>query len=58
MSSSPSLPPHWVGFLAFSLLRRAPFVGEPLVEYGVPQDWWMPLGLARAAGALGRGLAA
>ncbi|MFI2285478.1 DoxX family protein [Nocardia beijingensis] len=43
----------WVGFSAFSLLRRAAFVVDPLVEYGVPQPWWTPLGLAKAAGALG-----
>lgn len=43
----------WVGFSAFSLLRRAPFVVDPLVEYGVPQTWWTPLGLAKAAGSIG-----
>ncbi|WP_420811568.1 DoxX family protein [Nocardia mangyaensis] len=41
----------WVGFSAFSLLRRAPFVVEPLVTYGVPETWWTPLGLAKAAGS-------
>ncbi|MEU8894902.1 DoxX family protein [Nocardia sp. NPDC048505] len=43
----------WVGFSAVSLLRRAPFVVDPLVEYGVPRSWWTPLGLAKAAGAVG-----
>ncbi|MGF0317563.1 DoxX family protein [Nocardia fluminea] len=43
----------WVGFSAFSLLRRAPFVVEPLVEYGVPQTWWTPLGIAKALGSVG-----
>ncbi|WP_278261562.1 DoxX family protein [Nocardia sp. AG03] len=43
----------WVGFSAVSLLRRAPFVVEPLVDYGVPETWWTPLGIAKAAGALG-----
>ncbi|MFE9784702.1 DoxX family protein [Nocardia salmonicida] len=43
----------WVGFSAFSLLRRAPFVVEPLVEYGVPQTWWTPLGIAKAFGSIG-----
>lgn len=43
----------WVGFSAFSLLRRAPFVVDPLIDYGVPRTWWTPLGLAKAAGALG-----
>lgn len=43
----------WVGFSGFSLLRRAPFVVEPLVQYGVPRSWWSWLGLAKTAGALG-----
>ncbi|MFC9897461.1 DoxX family protein [Nocardia sp. NPDC127579] len=43
----------WVGSSAISLLRRAAFVVEPLVEYGVPESWWTPLGLAKAAGAIG-----
>ena len=43
----------WVGFSAFSLLRRATFVVEPLVEYGVPQTWWTPLGSAKALGSVG-----
>ncbi|MFE9579075.1 DoxX family protein [Nocardia sp. NPDC006044] len=43
----------WVGFSAFSLLRRAKFVTDPLVEYGVPQSWWTMLGLLKAAGAIG-----
>ncbi|WP_194819705.1 DoxX family protein [Nocardia sp. XZ_19_385] len=43
----------WVGFSAVSLLRRAAFVVEPLVEYGVPESWWTPLGLAKAAGSIG-----
>ncbi|MFD3743827.1 DoxX family protein [Nocardia sp. NPDC058633] len=43
----------WVGFSAFSLLRRAPFVVEPLEEYGVPQSWWTPLGIAKALGSVG-----
>ncbi|GHJ47148.1 membrane protein [Catellatospora sp. TT07R-123] len=43
----------WVGFSAFSLLLRAAFVVDPLRTYGVPESWWTPLGLAKAAGALG-----
>lgn len=43
----------WVGFSAVSLLRRAAFVVEPLVAYGVPEAWWNWLGLAKAAGAVG-----
>ena len=43
----------WVGFSAFSLLRRAAWVVEPLTEYGVPRSWWPRLGVAKAAGAAG-----
>jgi hypothetical protein len=43
----------WVGLSAVSLLRRAAFVVDPLVAYGVPESWWTPLGLAKAAGAVG-----
>ncbi|GAA3203653.1 DoxX family protein [Nonomuraea roseoviolacea] len=43
----------WVGFSGFSLLRRADFVTQPLIEYGVPQSWWPLLGAAKAAGAVG-----
>ncbi|WP_329395308.1 DoxX family protein [Streptomyces melanogenes] len=43
----------WVGFSGFSLLRRADFVTQPLVEYGVPRSWWTLLGLAKTAGAVG-----
>lgn len=43
----------WVGFSGFSLLRRAEFVVQPLVEYGVPESWWTWLGLAKTAGAIG-----
>ncbi|TYB57420.1 DoxX family protein [Nonomuraea sp. PA05] len=43
----------WVGFSGFSLLRRAGFVAEPLIAYGVPESWWPWLGVAKAAGAVG-----
>ncbi|MGK5557563.1 DoxX family protein [Actinomadura kijaniata] len=43
----------WVGFSGFSLLRRADFVVQPLVAYGVPRSWWTWLGAAKAAGAVG-----
>ncbi|MEU9419609.1 DoxX family protein [Streptomyces sp. NPDC051000] len=43
----------WVAFSGVSLLRRAQFVVDPLVEYGVPRSWWTPLGLAKVAGAAG-----
>ncbi|WP_067821596.1 DoxX family protein [Actinomadura kijaniata] len=43
----------WVGFSGFSLLRRADFVVQPLIAYGVPQAWWTWLGAAKAAGAVG-----
>ncbi|GGS66738.1 membrane protein [Planobispora rosea] len=43
----------WVGFSAFSLLRRAEWVVKPLTDYGVPRSWWPRLGAAKAAGAAG-----
>ncbi|MEV0145626.1 MULTISPECIES: DoxX family protein [unclassified Nonomuraea] len=43
----------WVGFSAFSLLRRAEWVVKPLTDYGVPSSWWPWLGAAKAAGAAG-----
>ncbi|MFI5664824.1 DoxX family protein [Streptomyces sp. NPDC051684] len=43
----------WVGFSGVSLLRRAPFVVEPLVSYGVPDSWWTPLAAAKLLGAAG-----
>ncbi|MCF2530065.1 DoxX family protein [Yinghuangia soli] len=43
----------WVGFSGVSLARRAEFVTEPLVEYGVPKAWWTPLAAAKLAGAAG-----
>jgi hypothetical protein len=43
----------WVGFSGFSLLRRAPFVAQPLTDYGVPESWWTWLGVAKLAGAVG-----
>lgn len=42
-----------VGFSAFSVFVQAPWVVEPLTEYGVPRSWWTWLGLAKAAGAVG-----
>ncbi|MET9246135.1 DoxX family protein [Nonomuraea sp. NPDC003709] len=41
----------WVGFSAFSLLRRAEWVVKPLTDYGVPRSWWAWLGAAKAAGS-------
>lgn len=43
----------WVGFSGVSLLRRAPFVVEPLVSYGVPDTWWPRLAVAKLLGAAG-----
>ncbi|MFF9913329.1 DoxX family protein [Streptomyces sp. NPDC013457] len=42
-----------VGFSAFSIFVKAPWVTQPLTEYGVPRSWWTRLGLAKAAGAAG-----
>ena len=41
------------GFSAGSVLFRAAWVVEPLAEYGVPESWWVWLGVAKAAGAIG-----
>ncbi|WP_412537960.1 DoxX family protein [Longispora sp. K20-0274] len=43
----------WVGFSAFSLARKADFVTQPLIEYGVPRAWWGWLAAAKGAGSLG-----
>ncbi|MFJ3584381.1 DoxX family protein [Streptomyces sp. NPDC090127] len=42
-----------VGFSALSVFIKAPWVVQPLTEYGVPRSWWTWLGLAKAAGAVG-----
>ncbi|GAA2723943.1 DoxX family protein [Actinocorallia aurantiaca] len=41
------------GFSAGSVFFRAPWVVQPMAEYGVPRRWWNPLGAAKAAGAAG-----
>ncbi|WP_328299625.1 DoxX family protein [Streptomyces sp. NBC_00435] len=41
------------GFSGYSLLARAPFVVQAMEQYEVPETWWTPLGVAKAAGALG-----
>ncbi|MFJ2866421.1 DoxX family protein [Kitasatospora sp. NPDC087314] len=41
------------GFSAGSVFRKAEFVVGPLVQYGVPRSWWIWLGVAKAAGAVG-----
>ncbi|WP_205324419.1 DoxX family protein [Glycomyces sp. YM15] len=43
----------WVGFSAYSIFAKASYVVDPLRHYGVPESWWVWLGLAKAAGALG-----
>ncbi|THV27052.1 DoxX family protein [Glycomyces paridis] len=43
----------WVGFSAYSVFARAPYVVGPLADYGVPESWWPWLGAAKAAGSLG-----
>ncbi|RSN65317.1 hypothetical protein DMH01_02695 [Amycolatopsis sp. WAC 04182] len=40
-------------FSAASIFFRAKWVVQPLADYGVPRGWWTPLGVAKAAGALG-----
>lgn len=43
----------WVGFSGVSLFRKAQFVVEPLVSYGVPRAWWPWLAAAKSIGAMG-----
>jgi hypothetical protein len=43
----------FVGFSAVSVFTRAKWVVEPITEYGVPESWWLWLGTAKAAGAVG-----
>ena len=40
-------------FSGVSLLRRAPFVVDPLTSYGVPRSWWPWLAAAKLLGAAG-----
>ncbi|PXY20706.1 DoxX family protein [Prauserella muralis] len=40
-------------FSAGSVFARAPWVVQPLADYGVPRTWWPWLGTAKAAGAAG-----
>lgn len=42
-----------VGFSAVSVFLRAPWVVDPLADYGVPRVWWPWLGVAKASGAAG-----
>ena len=41
------------GFSAGSVFFRAPWVVQPLAEYGVPRSWWNLLGAGKAAGSGG-----
>ncbi|MGQ4384976.1 DoxX family protein [Streptomyces sp. SAS_270] len=40
-------------FSAYSVFARAEWVVKPLTDYGVPRSWWVLLGAAKAAGAVG-----
>jgi len=40
-------------FSGYSVLVRAEWVIKSLVDYGVPRSWWVWLGAAKAAGAVG-----
>lgn len=42
-----------VGFSAGSVFFRAPWVVQPMADYGVPHSWLFWLGTAKAAGAVG-----
>ncbi|MFJ1704550.1 DoxX family protein [Kitasatospora sp. NPDC088346] len=41
------------GFSAGSVFARAPWVVQPMAEYGVPGSWLPGLGTAKASGAVG-----
>ncbi|MFF5705981.1 DoxX family protein [Streptomyces sp. NPDC012794] len=41
------------GHSGASLLARAKYTVEPLVQYGVPRGWWNWLGAAKVVGAVG-----
>ena len=41
------------GFSGTVLLLRAEWIVKALTDYRVPRAWWTPLGLAKAAGAVG-----
>ncbi|GGV02813.1 membrane protein [Streptomyces filipinensis] len=41
------------GFSGTVLLLRAEWIVKALTDYAVPRAWWTPLGLAKAAGAVG-----
>jgi hypothetical protein len=41
------------GYSAYGALTRAPWVCENLIKYGVPKSWLVPLGIVKAAGAVG-----
>ncbi|MDH6704700.1 hypothetical protein P3T27_001403 [Kitasatospora sp. MAA19] len=41
------------GTSAGAVFLRAGFAVGPLAEYGVPRAWWIWLGVAKAAGAVG-----
>jgi hypothetical protein len=43
----------WVGFSAYAILTKAPWVVDNLVDYGIPRSWWPWLGAAKALGAIG-----
>ncbi|MER7837329.1 DoxX family protein [Streptomyces sp. NPDC096040] len=41
------------GFSGTVLLVRAEWIVKALTDYRVPRAWWTPLGVAKAAGAVG-----
>ncbi|MEW2305217.1 DoxX family protein [Streptomyces sp. NPDC006655] len=41
------------GFSGTVLLMRAEWIVKALTDYRVPRAWWTPLGVAKAAGAVG-----
>jgi hypothetical protein len=41
------------GYAAYVDFTRAPWLLDNMAKYGVPQSWLFPLGVLKAAGALG-----
>jgi hypothetical protein len=43
----------WVGFSAYAVLTRQPWVVDNLADYGVPRRWWPWLGALKGLGTTG-----
>lgn len=43
----------WVAFSAFSVLTKQAWAVDNFKDYGIAESWWVWLGLAKGAGAVG-----